>query len=95
MISQFTTHWSKDAGTSRLPIFVDKHSSVLIKSDIASIGTAAFFACPYHDASDNFTFFHTRTGNGIFDRRDEYIAYRGIPSPCTPKDANTQHFSST
>tara|TARA_B100000676_G_C17976429_1_gene786427 strand:- start:1020 stop:1253 length:234 start_codon:yes stop_codon:yes gene_type:complete len=76
-------------------IVIDKHSGVFVKSDVTTIGTAAFFACSDYNTANNVTFFHASAGNGIFNGRYEDIAYRRVASSCATEDANTENFSGT
>tara|TARA_B100001540_G_C15537357_1_gene519775 strand:- start:170 stop:457 length:288 start_codon:yes stop_codon:yes gene_type:complete len=93
VVAEFPTDWPEDAGTSWLPIFVDKNSCVLVEADIASIRAPPFFTSSNNYAANDFTFFDSCARDSIFDRRDENITNRGVATPGASKNADAQHFS--
>ena len=69
---------AEDPGPAGLQLVVDQHGGVLVESDVAAVGSALLLGGAHDDAPHDVTLLDCRAGDGVFDRRDEDVAYAGV-----------------
>jgi hypothetical protein len=86
---------TKNAGPARIALLIDKHGSIVIKFDMASIRTAIFLRCADDYRPNHVAFFDAGIGLRRFDRGDDDIA-DAAPSPGrTAQYADAHDFACT
>src|SRR6202020_1758594 len=65
LVSQLSSYWPKYARPAGLHLVIDEHSSVLVETDITTIGPALFFPGPDDDTLHDVALFHVRPGDRV------------------------------
>src|SRR5699024_9096636 len=71
---QFARHRPEDAGAAGLLLIVDDDGGIVVKADIAAVGTALLLVHPDDDGLDHVALLHGAAGVGGLDGGDDYIA---------------------
>src|SRR6202012_4329890 len=79
LLPQFAADRPENAGSARVVVGFDDDGGVLVELDVAAVGAAALLDGPHHDGLHHFTALDVAAGDGVFDRRHDYVADPRVP----------------
>ncbi len=94
-IAKLTGNRTENTGTAGLVGVVQQYNGVVVEADVRTVTATEFLLSPYYNSFGYGAFFYTTTGDGVFYRYYNLIAYTGIILSGVAEHTDAEYFFGT